>query len=346
MANSHGLYQPYARQHANPEGPGDRRPTAIQIVKDAGVVNKWSDKVILITGCSSGLGVETARALHATGATLFLTVRDEAKGKSVVADIMKSSTDQGAIQLLTMDLADFSSIRSAAADFLTRAKQLNILIANAGVVACVQGKTTDGFETHIGTNHFGHFLLFQLLKQALLDGSSPTFQSRVIVVSSSGHRASPLKFDDLHFDYRPYDKWLAYGQSKTANVHFASSIEHHFGSRGVHAWALHPGVIFDTEALRYASEEDIKAMGGDSFGAVMKTQAQGAATQVWAAISPELEGRGGKYLSDVGEAEKAPADEIIGGPGYGRHAFDDDSRDKLWALSSHAVGSVDLVSDI
>lgn len=206
------------------------------IIEDEQLVNKLTDKVILITGCSSGIGVETARALHATGAHLFLTVRDMKKGEEVVKSILASNpTSQGKVELLKLELDSLQSVREGAAEFLKRSKQLNVLINNAGVMACPEGQTKDGFETQFGTNHVAHFLLFQLLKPALLASSTPAFHSRVVSLSSSGHRYSPVLLTDLNLKARGYDKWVAYGQSKTANIYLATEIERRYGSRGLHA---------------------------------------------------------------------------------------------------------------
>ncbi|OCL09456.1 short-chain dehydrogenase/reductase-like protein [Glonium stellatum] len=332
-------YQPYARQHEYPQGPGDARPTALQVVEDEGLVGKLSDKVMIITGCSAGIGVETARALHATGAKIFLTVRDKEKGEAVIQDIIKTSRGKGSIELILMDLSNLSSVRFAAVDFLSRSDRLNVLIENAGVIVCPESKTADGFEMQMGTNHFGHFLFFQLLKPTLLKSSTSSFQSRVVTVSSSGHRISPIRFHDMDFAKEGYHKWTAYGQSKTANICLANSIERHYGAKGLHGHAIHPGAIFETEGLRHATEEDTAQMGGiEAFEKVAKSVAQGAATQVWAAVSMYLEGKGGVYLSDVGEAKPAAENELLGGPGYGPHAYDEEAEEKLWKLSYEAVG--------
>ncbi|KAK5124643.1 hypothetical protein LTR85_001356 [Meristemomyces frigidus] len=331
-------FQPYARQHAHPQGPGDARPTALQVVEDEGLVGKLNDMTIIITGCSAGLGIETARALHATGAKLFLTVRNKEKGEAVIRDILRTSPGKGSIELILMDLSDLSSVKAAAADFLSRSERLNVLIENAGVVACAESKTVDGFEMQMGTNHFGHFLFFQLLKPTLLKSSRSRFQSRVVKVSSSGHRVSPIRFHDMNFAKEGYQTWVAYGQSKTANVYLANSIERHYGAEGLHAHSLHPGSIFDTEALRHVTEQDIAMLGGtDALKSVEKSITQGAATQVWAAVSTHLEGKGGVYLSDVGEAKPAADGELMGGPGYGPHAYDEEAEEKLWRLSYEAV---------
>ena len=298
-----------------------------------------SDKTIIITGCTAGLGIETARALHRTGAKLFLTVRDKGKGEAVIRDIAKTYKGKHAIGLLFMDLSSLSSVRLAAADFLSRSEKLNILIENAGVMFPAEFKTVDGFETHMGTNHFGHFLFFQLLKPTLLASSTPSFRSRVVTVSSSGHRISPIRFHDMDFAKEGYQKWLAYGQSKTANIYLANSIERRYGAQGLHAHAVHPGAIFTTELTRKTTEEDVAQIGslGD-FAKVEKSVAQGAATQVWAAISSSLVGKGGVYLSDIGEARLAVEDEMVGGPGHALHAYDEEAEEELWKISMEAVG--------
>ena len=332
-------YQPYAKQHEKPQGPGDARPTALQIIEDDDLSGKLSDVVIIITGCTAGLGIETARGLHATGAKLFLTVRNKEKGEAIVQDILKTSQGKGSIELILMDLSNLSSVKSAAADFLSRSDKLNVLINNAGMSLCAETMTADGFEMTMGTNHFGHFLFFQLLKPTLLKSSTSHFQSRVVNVASSGHRISPIRFHDMDFTKEGHNKWAAYGQSKTANIYMANSIERHYGAKGLHGFSLHPGSIFGTEQLRHATAEDIAALGGtEALKDVEKSVAQGAATSVWAAVATHLEGKGGIYLSDVGEAKPAAETELLGGPGYGPHAYDEEAEEKLWKLSYEAVG--------
>ncbi|ATZ47691.1 hypothetical protein BCIN_03g00030 [Botrytis cinerea B05.10] len=205
----------YALSHEHPSGPGDARPTAQQIIQDEGIEGQWANKTILITGCSSGLGVETARALAATGATLYLTVRDVAKTKAILGDLLQLDR----IHLLTLDLNSLASVRSCASEFLSRSESLNILIENAGVMTTPEGRTMDGFETQIGTNHLGHFLLFQLLKPVLLASATPEFNSRVIILSSVGHRISDVHFENLNLEGE-YEPWKAYGQSKTPSPRF------------------------------------------------------------------------------------------------------------------------------
>ncbi|KAL2875645.1 hypothetical protein SGCOL_009106 [Colletotrichum sp. CLE4] len=326
----------YASSHVSPQGPGDARPTALQIIKDEGLKGKLSDKVVLITGCSSGLGVETARALLGTGATLYLAVRIPAKARAALG--VMSQNDR--VHLLTLDLNDLSSVRACAADFATKSKTLNILINNAGVMATPEGKTTDGFETQFGTNYLAHFLLFQLLNPILLASSTPEFPSRLVNVSSSMHRACEVQFDNLNWTGN-YDPWMAYGQSKTALVWMANEVERRYGSKGLHAFSLHPGGILS--GLQQHVPDELKAAWGknETFAKHWKSAEQGAATTVWAAVSKDLEGQGGKYLEDcqiIGAWDLATG-EI--GPGYATWAYDQEKAEKLWPLGLKLVGLSD-----
>jgi NAD(P)-dependent dehydrogenase (short-subunit alcohol dehydrogenase family) len=318
----------YATVHRteNLAGPGDSRPTALQIIKDNDLEGKLSDKVILITGCSSGIGIETARALCATGATLYLTVRDLEKGKTACADIL----EPGRVELLHMDLNSLQSVRTAAAEFLSKSKKLNILINNAGIMMPPEGKTADGFETQFGTKHLAHFALFLGLKDTLLASSTPAFYSRVINVSSVGHRSSAINFGNLMFS-NAYEPHGAYGQSKTANIQMANQIERLYGRRGLHGLSLHPGTI-KTGLQKTIDMTGILA----AYRWIQKTMKdgpQGAATTVWAAVSPVWEGRGGKYLEDCQVAKPARGpygpDHEGGYSGYAPHAFDPESEVKL-----------------
>lgn len=327
----------YAESHKSLQGPGDARPTALDIVKDEGLEGKLSDKVFLVTGCSSGIGIETARALSATGAKLFLTVRDVAKGESALAGIL----EPGRVELVTMDLNSLDSVRSAARVVLDKTQTLNILVNNAGVMATPQGTTVDGFETQFGTNHLAHFLLFQLLKLTLLASSTPSFHSRVVAVSSSGHRASGVRFGDYGFEKAEYSPWAAYGQSKTANIYMANEIERRYGKRGLHGLSLHPGGIMS--GLQKHVPDEVKAGWSTDEAALryMKNSAQGAATTVYAALSGEWEGKGGKYLEDCGESTAVKEGYSAIGLGYVPHAYDAEGEKRLWADSLGMVGLED-----
>ncbi|KAH8128110.1 hypothetical protein ACSS6W_011095 [Trichoderma asperelloides] len=308
-------------------GPGDARPTALQIVEDQNLRDQLSGKVILITGCSSGLGIETARALYQTGATLYLTARDTSKIKTALSDIASSPR----VHLLHLDLGSLASVRAFAEEFKSRCSTLNILIENAGVMACPEGRTVDGFETQFGTNHLAHFLLFYLLRPTLLASSTPDFNSRVIIVSSSAHNVTDVHFDNINLD-NEYEPWKAYGQSKTATIWTANEIERKFGSQGLHAFSLHPGAIA-TDLLRHVSDEQREIWGKNEYlNRYWKSPEQGAATTVWAAVAKELEGNGGKYLDDCQIARPHDA-QTSGkqGPGYAPWAYNPEGEVKLWS---------------
>ncbi|KAM5343785.1 hypothetical protein ACJ41O_012322 [Fusarium nematophilum] len=314
----------YATVHQEPKGPGDARPTASQIIDDYDLEGKLSDKVVLITGCSSGIGVDTARAIYRTGATIFATARDVEKAKRALGDL----TDSSRVHFLHLDLSSLASVRAAAESFKSKSSQLNILIANAGVMASPEGRTADGFETQFGTNHLGHFLLFYLLKDALLTSSTPEFNSRAILLSSCAHQAGSVHFDNLTLEGE-YEPWKSYGQSKTANLWTAREIEKRFGAQGLHSWPVHPGSIA-TELQRHVSEEQKRRWAEDKTTAnISKSSEQGAATTVLAAVSPELEGQGGLYLEDT-QVAKLPGRGIAG---YADWAYDEEGPGKLWEKS-------------
>lgn len=324
----------YAAAHSNPQGPGDARPTALQIIQDEEVEEKLTGKVVVITGVSSGIGIETVRALATTGATLYLTARNLSKAQTALADIFKP--DQ--MELVEMDQTSMDSVRTAAKTILSKTENVNILINNAGIMAVPDLRlTNDGFELQFATNHLSHFLLFQLLKPALLAASSPEFQSRVVNVASSGFRLHGINSsDNYHWQNGGYADWIAYAQSKTANIYTANEIERRYGSRGLHATSLNPGFIA-TGLGHFLSAETIDAMLQNE--ALMKTQKsleQGAATSVWAAIGKEWEGRGGRYLDDCAEVQLDPKEE-----GYVSHMYSPEDEARLWKDSLEMVGLLD-----
>ncbi|KAF7540744.1 hypothetical protein G7054_g1118 [Neopestalotiopsis clavispora] len=335
---------PYAEAHKSPQGPGDARPTATQIVKDQSLVgsSEWSGRVVLITGGSpGGLGAEAAKTIRLTGAHVFITVRDIAKGKQVVEELT-SDGETGKVEVIEMDLASLHSIRAGAKEFLKKSSnKLNVLISNAGVMACPQGKTRDGFEVQFGTNHLGHFFLFHLLKDALIASSSPSFNSRVISLSSAGHRYGTINFDDLNSEQTEYNAWAAYSQSKLANAYFANEVDRRFQSRGVRAFAVHPGGII-TPLSRYMPSAATKGMQEHpEISKILSTPAQGASTTVWAAVAKELEGKGGLYLDETGEAQLTPADAPTHSGGYGANTFNPEAEKKLWVKSLELLGLSD-----
>ena len=289
-----------------------------------------SGKVALVTGGSSGLGQETARVLAERGAHVILTVRNVPKGEAVGEGI-RASTGNENVEVEELELGSLKDIRAFAQRFLARHPALHIMVNNAGVMACPQAKTTDGFELQFGSNHLGHFLATCLLAPALRKGAP----SRVVSVSSRGHHLSPVVFDDIQFERRPYDKWLAYGQAKTANVLFAVGLDQRLGSRGVHANSLHPGAIL-TELGRHLQPEDFEFLQQRNRGMNFKSVEAGAATSVLSATAPELEGRGGLYLEDCQIA--AVNDEPGGLWGVAAYALDPQNAERLWDVSETLVG--------
>ena len=286
----------------------------------------------LVTGASAGLGIETSRALAAAGASVIMLGRDEGKLHAVAQDLTQQLPG-AEIRTAVADLADLDSIRACAAELLRDAPQIHLLINNAGVMACPMGRTAQGFELQFGTNHLGHFLLTCLLAPALL-GAAP---GRIVNLSSGGHKISGVDFDDPNYEHRPYNKWQAYGQAKTGNVLFTVALERRLGAHGVHALAVHPGVI-QTELSRHLPEQELEAMkaslpSGNSMR--LKTIPQGAATTVWAASSPTLEGRGGLYLEDCHIA--VAAEPGVDG-GVEAFALDPEAAERLWELSESLVG--------
>ncbi|GAC1445636.1 MAG: SDR family NAD(P)-dependent oxidoreductase [Mycobacteriales bacterium] len=283
-------------------------------------------RTILVTGASAGLGIETIRALTSVGARVLGAARDLGKAKTAL--------DGLDVELVELDLADLDSVRLCAAEVLERVAQLHVLINNAGVMAPPLLRTVQGFELQLGTNHLGHFLLTRLLEPALA-AAAP---SRVVNVSSRGHLRAGMDFHDPHWRTRDYDKWKAYGQSKTANVLFTLELDRRWGPRGVHAFAVHPGVIM-TELSRHLTADDLTALRSGSRPAsaplTLVGVDEGAATQVWAATSPELDGRGGLYLEGCAVAGPTPGD---GTAGYAPHAVDPEAAARLWAWSEREVG--------
>ncbi|RGP81224.1 hypothetical protein FLONG3_606 [Fusarium longipes] len=329
----------YAAVHAVPRGPGDARPTALQIVKDEDLLGKLTDKVILITGANSGIGLETARTLHATGATIYVTARTSEKLEEAIKDIKSwpGAETSAPVYGIELQLDSFSSVRAAAKTFLEKSDKLNVLILNAGVMATSERRTEDGFETQFGTNHLGHFLLFQLLKPALLASSTQSFQSRVISLTSKGHRFGRVRFDDFNFEKEPYNPWLAYAQSKTANIYFATELERRYGSQGVHALSVHPGSVL-TNLTRHIDLTQFDYEG--DLSRYLKNSEQGAATTVYAALSKDWEGRGGKYLANCDEEPPldptADPNSVV--PGYAAWIYDKEAEGRLWEESLKLVG--------
>lgn len=293
-----------------------------------------SGKIALVTGASTGLGAETTRALASKGARVILLARNLEKLKATAASISES-TGNNQLTVLQCDLGRFASIREAAAEALELAPSLDLLINNAGVMACPLDRTAEGHEMQFGTNHLGHFLLTCLLVPALESSGN----ARIINLSSGGHKYCTVELEDWNFETGEYDKWQAYGRSKTANAQFAVALDKRLAGRGVRAFSVHPGVIM-TELGRHLTADDIKMMtesnprGGAPF--TFKTIPQGAATSVWAATSASLDGLGGIYLENCGIAK--PAADMADSDGYLPYAVDAEAAEKLWTLSESIVG--------
>jgi NAD(P)-dependent dehydrogenase (short-subunit alcohol dehydrogenase family) len=283
---------------------------------------------VLLTGASAGLGVETARALVAHGASVVAGVRDLAKATGALA---AAGVPEGAVELRELDLASQASVRSFADGVQADLDGLDLLIANAGVMACPLSRTADGFETQFGTNHLGHFTLVGRLAPLLGAGG------RVVCLSSAGHRLGDVDLDDPNYERRPYDEWEAYGQSKTANVLFAVELDRRLQDRGIRATAVHPGMII-TELGRYMTEESLqvllKARGERKM--TRKSVEQGAATSVWAAIVAAGDEVGGRYCEDCAVSPVVEDPNAV--PGVMPYAVDPDAARALWTRSEELVG--------
>lgn len=215
------------------------------------------------------------------------------------------------------------------------------LIRNIGIRGWPQGKTKDGFEQHFGVNHLGHFALFHELKDALVASSTPEYNSRAVILSAQGHRQTKIRFDDYHFDNRPeeYDGILAYGHSKLANIYMATEIERRFGSQGLHATAVNPGVIMGTGLNSKTPPERLALVWTmPEIRKALKSAAQGAATTVWAATAKAWEGVGGKILENVQESQPFDEAKGQGSLGYAKHAYDEEAAKKLWEESLVMIG--------
>lgn len=282
--------------------------------------------------------LETDIGRYLTGANVYITARDTKKGEQVASQLATDSSRP--VNVIEMRLDSFESIRAAAEKFLDREQKLNILIDNAGVMACPKGTTVDGFESQFGTNHLGHFLLFQLLKPALLAAATPELPSRVISLSSTSHRGCPeLPFDDLDFSKSDYNPGVAYARSKLANIYFANELDRRYKASNLRAFSLHPGSI-KTPLQRHMQDAEVykTAMANPEYQAQTKSTEQGAATSVWAAIAKELADRGGIYLEDVGEAGVTAPDGPPWRPGHGQQIYNPEDEKKLWEVSNKLCG--------
>jgi NAD(P)-dependent dehydrogenase (short-subunit alcohol dehydrogenase family) len=297
-----------------------------------------SGKRILVTGVSAGLGVETARALAAHGAHVVGAARDLSKAKAATELVRAGAAKGGGLELVELDLASLKSVRACADALNAAGKPFDLVIANAGVMACPKGVTADGFETQFGTNHLGHFVLVNRIASVMKPGS------RLVNLSSAGHRYSDVDLDDLNFERTPYTEFGAYGRSKTANILFAVEFDRRRKASGVRATAVHPGGI-KTELSRHLTPEYLHEMierlnaaslaaGGEAF--THKTIPQGAATTVWAGVVAPADEVGGRYCEDCHVAELAEGADLRGG--VRAYALDPDHAKTLWAKSEEMVG--------
>jgi NAD(P)-dependent dehydrogenase (short-subunit alcohol dehydrogenase family) len=291
--------------------------TAAEVVEGVDL----SGRRAVVTGAASGIGVETARALAGAGAEVTLAVRDLEAGRRVAGDI-GASTGNRAVRAAALELTDRASI----ATFVSAWDgPLHVLVNNAGVMASPETRTAEGWELQFATNHLGHFALATGMRDALAAGAP----ARIVSVSSSAHQVSPVIFDDLHFSFRPYDPWAAYGQSKTANVLFAVGVTERWGGDGITSNSLMPGAIA-TNLQRHSG-------GVKTPPEERKTPEQGAATSVLLATSPLLDGIGGRYFFDCNEAEVVShrTDDMSGVAPY---ALDRANAERLWEESERLLG--------
>ena len=297
-----------------------------------------SGKRILVTGVSAGLGVETARALAAQGALVVGAARDLAKARTATEEVRAQAANGGGLELVELDLTSLASVRACADGLLAAGKPFDLVICNAGVMACPKGTTADGFETQFGTNHLGHFVLVNRIASLMKPGS------RLVNLASSGHRFSDVDLEDPNFEHTPYAEFVAYGRSKTANILFAVEFDRRHKARGVRATAVHPGGI-QTELGRYMTDEVRQAMiasinaanataGAAAFS--WKTIPQGAATSVWSGVVASADEVGGLYCEDCHVAELVEGAELRAG--VRAYALDSEHAKALWAKSEEMVG--------
>ncbi|HEY2391566.1 MAG TPA: SDR family NAD(P)-dependent oxidoreductase [Candidatus Angelobacter sp.] len=300
-------------------------------------------KRILVTGVSAGLGVETARTLAAHGAHVVGAARDLAKAETATAQVRKdAAANGGGLELIELDLASLKSVRACADQLLAKGEPLDVVIANAGVMATPFGHTADGFETQFGTNHLGHFVLVNRIASLIRDGG------RLINLSSSGHRFSNVNLEDPNFEHTTYEPFVSYGRSKTANILFAVAFDKRHRNRGVRAAAVHPGGI-QTELGRHMDHGQLQKMvdrmnqqlAAEGKGQFQwKTIPQGAATSVWAGVVASSDEIGGQYCENCHVGRIVPDNATISAisEGVRGYALDANNAEALWKKSEELVG--------
>ncbi|MEL7492025.1 MAG: oxidoreductase [Pseudomonadota bacterium] len=288
-----------------------------------------SGKTAIITGGYSGIGLETTRAIARCGAKVIAPARSMDKAREALAGV------DGDVTAAAMDLGDVASVRKFAADFKENREALDLLINNAGIMACPETRIGPGWEAQFATNHIGHFVLSNELAPALAKAGG----ARVVALSSVANKRSPVRFDDINFEKEPYDKWVAYAQSKTANSLFAVELDARLKDRGVRAFAVHPGGIM-TPLQRHLDTEEMVQLGWmnpdgtqpPEVAAIFKTPEEGASTSVWCALSPQLDGIGGVYCEDLDVANVAGEDSVRW-LGVAPWAVDREAAGRLWEVT-------------
>ena len=295
-------------------------------------------KTAIVTGGYSGIGLEAVKALAGKGAKVIVPVRSPEKASKTLADV------QGNVVTGAMDLSDLSSVNAFARDVSGAETQLDLLINNAGIMACPETRVGPGWEAQFAVNHTGHFAL----ATALLTLLQQTAGARVVALSSTGHKISDILWDDIQFENSAYDKWVAYGQAKTANALFANALSRRLAASGGLAFSVHPGGIF-TPLQRHLPKEEMIALGwlgedgepSELANAGFKSPEQGASTTVWAATSPALEGKRGVYCEDCNIAAPTdPESPTARYMGVNEHACSDESAERLWEVSEKLLASV------
>ena len=310
------------------------RSTGAEVLAD----RELAGKVAVVTGGYSGIGLETVRALANKGVRVIVPVRDRRKAGPALAQVA------GAVEAGDMDLGDLRSVRRFAEGLAASLPRLDFLINNAGIMACPEARVGPGWEAQFGTNHLGHLALTLGLMSLL----SRTGEARVVALSSTGHKISGIRWDDIHFRHAAYDKWQAYGQSKTANALFANALARRLKASGGHAFAVHPGGIF-TPLQRHLSVAEQVRLGwinedgspSELAKAGFKTTEQGCSTTLWAATSALLTGRPGVYCEDCDIAAPTdPAGPFARFRGVEAHACDDEAAERLWSVSERMLAEV------
>ncbi|OXM60618.1 SDR family NAD(P)-dependent oxidoreductase [Amycolatopsis vastitatis] len=307
------------QQHKIGSGFG-HRTTAAEVLHGTDLTGRLA----LVTGGYSGLGAETTRALAAAGAHVIVPARRPAEARRAMG---------GTAEVAELDLADLGSVRRFAEGFLASGRGIDIVIGNAGIMACPETRVGPGWEAHFAVNHLGHHALVNLLWPAIRPGA------RIVTVSSAGHQLSGIRWADPQFE-RGYDRWLAYAQAKTANALFAVHLDALGRASGIRAFSVHPGAIL-TPLQRHLTHAEMAGRGwvdadGSPADPTFKTPAQGAATQVWAAASTQLAGLGGLYCEDCDVAEPTESSAMVSG--VREHAVDPGEAARLWALSARLTG--------